>query len=136
MQPTRTTCADNLDQTLENKVCLAVSKVFQVDRDALSPETEFIDLGLDSIRTVDLIAALEKELLIQIGQFDLVGVETVGALVQWVKNKFTGRPAKEMSFGTPLPPRTWKCSCGERAEQGKSCRCGNGPIRTTGKRLP
>lgn len=43
-------------------------------------------LGLDSLDTVELIMALEKEFNIGISEEDFEGVETVGQLIELVEN--------------------------------------------------
>jgi len=60
----------------------------QVTRDSLLRE----DLGLDSLRTVDLVIELEDEFHISIETDDLDGVRTVGDLVLLIEKK-SGAPS-------------------------------------------
>ncbi|HHT63983.1 MAG TPA: acyl carrier protein [Clostridia bacterium] len=57
------------------------------DEDQITLETSFKDLDADSLDVVELIMALEEEFDIEIPDEDAEKLTTVGAVVEYVKDK-------------------------------------------------
>ena len=55
------------------------------DPESVRPSTQFIDLGIDSLDTVEMIMQLEEELGVEL-EFD-EKVTTVGELVNFIEKK-------------------------------------------------
>ena len=71
------------------KVKMILSNQFDVEEDAITPETNIADdLGADSLDIVELSMALEEEFDIgEMSEEDLAGIKTVGDLVRYLQGK-------------------------------------------------
>ena len=59
-----------------------------VDEKLVTPEARFTDdLGADSLDTVELVMALEEEYDVDIPSEDLTNLNTVGDVINYLKNK-------------------------------------------------
>ena len=65
-----------------------IAEVLNVDADEITPETTFVDdLGADSLDLFELVMALEDEYNIEIPAEDLTDMTTVGAVMDYLKDK-------------------------------------------------
>lgn len=72
--------------TLEDKVREIVKNELGVDEKFIVPEASFIaDLGADSLGTVELVLAFEKEFHIEIPEEDAEKLTTVGDALAYLK---------------------------------------------------
>ena len=65
-----------------------IAEVLNVDEEEITMETTFVDdLGADSLDLFELVMALEDEYNIEIPAEDLTDLTTVGAVMDYLKNK-------------------------------------------------
>ena len=71
-----------------DKIKNIISEVLSIDADGITEETTFVDdLGADSLDLFELVMALEDEYNIEIPAEDLTDLTTVGAVMDYLKNK-------------------------------------------------
>ncbi len=76
-----------VEDILERLKNIVVEKL-GVDEAEIKPEASFVDdLGADSLDIVELIMAIEEEFDIEIPDEDAEKLTTVGAAVEYIKNK-------------------------------------------------
>jgi acyl carrier protein len=78
--------------SIEERVKKVIIDQLNVTPEKISPEVRFVDdLGADSLDQVELIMALEEEFKSElkgdIPESDAEGLQTVGAVVDYVKSK-------------------------------------------------
>ncbi|MFM2092122.1 MAG: hypothetical protein RLZZ127_2611 [Planctomycetota bacterium] len=77
------------EDAIRARVDRAIAAEFEVDAASLTPATRLVeDLGLDSLDSVDLIAALEREFRIKCPEADARALRTLGDI-----HAFVGRLA-------------------------------------------
>ena len=65
-----------------------ISEQLNLDTSDLSPETSFKDdLGADSLDLFELVMALEEEYNMEIPTEDLADIETIGDVMDYLRNK-------------------------------------------------
>lgn len=70
---------------VEKRVVQVVRQVLGVDEDMIEPDSHFVfDLGAESTQSVELVAAFETEFNIEMDEDAALGVETVGAAVDFI----------------------------------------------------
>jgi acyl carrier protein len=63
-----------------------VARTLKVDRARISDDARFVeDLGADSIRSVELVAAFEEEFDIEMDDEAVLGVKTVGKAINFIE---------------------------------------------------
>jgi len=73
--------------TVEERIKQVVSSVLNVPEDEIKPEANFaVDLGAESIQSVELVAAFEEEFDIEMDEDEALQVQTVGAAVEFISN--------------------------------------------------
>ena len=73
---------------LEDKVKEIIVEQLGVNADQVTPGASFIeDLGADSLDTVELVMAFEEEFGAEIPDEDAEKLTTVGAVIQYLKDK-------------------------------------------------
>jgi acyl carrier protein len=73
---------------LEDKVKEIIVEQLGVNAEQVTPEASFInDLGADSLDTVELVMAFEEEFGAEIPDEDAEKLTTVGAVVNYLKEK-------------------------------------------------
>jgi acyl carrier protein len=73
---------------LEEKVKDIIAEELGVERDKLTDEASFMeDLGADSLDTVELVMAFEKEFDLDIPDEDAEKLRTVGAALKYLHEK-------------------------------------------------
>ncbi|MFC1498298.1 acyl carrier protein [Verrucomicrobiota bacterium] len=76
---------------LEDKVKEIIVEQLDVNAEQVTPEASFIeDLGADSLDTVELVMAFEEEFSAEIPDEDAEKLTTVGAVIEYLKNKGFG----------------------------------------------
>jgi acyl carrier protein len=71
--------------TVEERVKAVTARVLGVDADAIEPQNHFgLDLGAESIQSVELVAMFEEEFGIEMDEDAALAVETVGAAVEFI----------------------------------------------------
>ena len=71
-----------------------IGEVCDVDQAKVRPEGKLMGYGLDSVRVVDLLLALEETLGVSVSEHDpeLGGVQTVGQLADLVERRLGNAP--------------------------------------------
>ena len=68
------------------KVKMILSNQFDVEEDAITPETKIADdLGADSLDVVDMLMSLEDEFDVEIPDEEIERIRTVGELVTYIE---------------------------------------------------
>jgi acyl carrier protein len=76
------------DSNMEDKVKDIIVEELGVEREKLTPEASFMeDLGADSLDTVELVMAFEKEFDIDIPDEDAEKMRTVGDAMKYLHDK-------------------------------------------------
>ena len=76
---------------LEDKVKEIIVEQLGVNAEQVTPEASFIeDLGADSLDTVELVMAFEEEFGAEIPDEDAEKLNTVGAVIKYLKEKGYG----------------------------------------------
>ena len=74
-----------MNEAAVNRIYQLLSDQFRVEPTSLTMSTRFIeDLSANSLDVVELLALIEGEYQITIGDGDLAGIKTVGDLVRLV----------------------------------------------------
>ena len=70
------------------KIKEIIAEQLSADADTITVETSFKeDLGADSLDLFELVMSLEEEYNIEIPSEDLESITTVGAVIDYLKNK-------------------------------------------------
>lgn len=76
------------DKGLEQHVLAFIAKKVNVDLATLKKEQYFRgDLGLSSLRSMQLVCDVEDEFKIEINELDIVKLQTVGQLIDYIAKK-------------------------------------------------
>lgn len=75
------------DGDVEEKVKKMIAENLSVDEDKIKPETSFVDLGADSLDTVELLMAMEEEFGVEIPEEEAQKLTTVQAVIDYAKAK-------------------------------------------------
>ena len=71
--------------TVEDRVKEVTAQVLSVDIDDVALDREFtVDLGADSIQSVELVAMYEEEFGIEMDEDEALSVHSVGAAVEYI----------------------------------------------------
>jgi acyl carrier protein len=77
---------------LESKVRKIIADRLQVDEASVTPAASYVeDLGADSLDLVELVMAFEEEFKLEIPDQDAETMKTVGASIDYLKNKLNGK---------------------------------------------
>ena len=76
-----------------------IADVCAVDQATIQPHSRLLAFGLDSVRLLDLLLAIEEQFGLQLGESDpeLVTVETVSDLVALIERRRAGAQADPRS---------------------------------------
>ncbi len=76
---------------LEDRVREIIADQLGVEQEKITPEAKFVDdLGADSLDVVELIMAFEEEFGIEIPDEDAEKIQTVGDVINYLKEKVGG----------------------------------------------
>ena len=77
-----------MNEMVLEKVKMILSNQFDVEEDAITPETNIADdLGADSLDVVDMLMSLEDEFDVEIPDEMLPKIKTVGDIMQFLAEK-------------------------------------------------
>ena len=77
-----------MTKPVEERVKEIICEQLGVEADEVTPAAKFIeDLGADSLDTVELVMAFEEEFNLEIPDEDAEKIATVGAAIQYIKDK-------------------------------------------------
>ncbi len=72
---------------MKEKVLELIADQFGVDQSELEEETSFVnDLNADSIQLMELIMSLEEEFNVEIDEEDILSIETIGDVVDYIES--------------------------------------------------
>lgn len=72
---------------MKEKVLELIADQFGVDQSELEEETSFVnDLNADSIQLMELIMSLEEEINVEIDEEDILSIETIGDVVDYIES--------------------------------------------------
>lgn len=75
-------------EDIEGRVRRVVSRQLRIDESKLSPEARFVqDLGADSLKSLELIAAFEEEFDLDMDMDEAVKIQTVGEAIEFIKKE-------------------------------------------------
>jgi acyl carrier protein len=71
--------------TIEEKVINIISNKLGLPKEEVTPDASFtMDLGADSLDTVELIMDFEKEFDLKISDEDAMGIKSVGDAIEYI----------------------------------------------------
>ena len=72
-------------EDVAKRVAQVVIDVLKVEADEVKPEANFVfDLGADSMASISLVAAFEKEFALEMDEEESLEVQTVGGAVDYI----------------------------------------------------
>lgn len=78
---------EDLPQNLEQDIIQTIANVTGRNIEEFNPEASFYDdLGIDSIKAIEIVVALERQYKIRIRDEQVPRISTVGQAVEVVKN--------------------------------------------------
>lgn len=78
---------NNIPQNLEEELKQIIAYVIEIEPEKVTPDARFIqDLGMDSIKTVELVVAIEQKFKISIRDEELPRIATLRQAVELAKN--------------------------------------------------
>ena len=70
---------------IEERVVKVVCEILGIEKEMIDPDSNFIfDLGAESTQSIQLVAAFEEEFGIEMDNEAALGVQTVGAAVDFI----------------------------------------------------
>ncbi|WP_456400982.1 acyl carrier protein [Persephonella sp.] len=73
---------------MEERIKEIIADQLGIDVDQIKPESKFVDdLGADSLDVVELIMAFEEEFDVEIPDEDAEKIQTVGDVINYIKEK-------------------------------------------------
>ena len=88
------------DTDVAQRVKAIIEEQLMVDGEEITEEASFVDdLGADSLDTVEMIMEIEDEFGIEIPDEDAEKMSTVGAAIEYVKQKMASDGKHEPSQG-------------------------------------
>lgn len=74
--------------SLQARLVQLAAARFKRDPSTLDPEADFFEqLGIDSFKAMELLSALENEFNVEIPDYELQGVTTLGALAALIRRR-------------------------------------------------
>ena len=71
--------------TVEERIKAVTARVLGIDVASIKPEHNFaVDLGAESVQSVELVATFEEEFDIEMDEDDALSVETVGGATEFI----------------------------------------------------
>jgi acyl carrier protein len=68
-----------------------ITRKTRVDASRIQPASRLIDFGLDSVKTMELVVELEQAFDLSIPDEDLLDMETIGAIADYVERRLAAR---------------------------------------------
>ena len=73
------------DAAVQDRVRKVVAELLKVPEEKVAPSAHFVrDLGMESVQSIELIAAFEEEFDIEIEQDDVASIFTVEGASAWI----------------------------------------------------
>ncbi|NLW43196.1 MAG: acyl carrier protein [Tissierellia bacterium] len=72
---------------MKNKILELISDQFNVNVEGIDEDTSFTDdLNADSIQLMELVMTIEEEFEIEISEDDILSIETIGDVVDYIES--------------------------------------------------
>ena len=72
---------------MKDKILEIISEQFNVNINEIGEDTSFADdLNADSIQLMELVMTIEEEFEIEISEDDILSIETIGDVVDYIEN--------------------------------------------------
>jgi acyl carrier protein len=72
---------------MKNKILELISDQFNVNIEDIDEDTSFTDdLNADSIQLMELVMTIEEEFEIEISEDDILSIETIGDVVDYIES--------------------------------------------------
>ena len=72
---------------MKDKILEIISEQFNVNVNEIGEDTSFADdLNADSIQLMELVMTIEEEFEIEISEDDILSIETIGDVVDYIEN--------------------------------------------------
>ena len=72
---------------MKNKVIDIIAETLEIDKGDITMKTNLIkDLDIESLDLVDLVAAFEDEVGVEIADKDIKDIQTVGDIVEYIED--------------------------------------------------
>ncbi len=90
---------------VSNKIIQALADYLKRDAASIKPTHHLRDdLGLDSMAVIEMLYRIEEVFNLQIPDQDLMGLTTVGHVIDYVQGRVAPAPAKVAAKGAAKPP--------------------------------
>ncbi|MCS6325932.1 MAG: hypothetical protein H8K06_02395 [Nitrospira sp.] len=90
---------------VSGKIIQALADYLKRDAASIKPAHHLReDLGLDSMAVIEMLYRIEEAFNLQIPDQDLVGLTTVGHVIDYVQGRVAPTPAKSAAKGTTKTP--------------------------------
>ncbi|MBS0172158.1 MAG: hypothetical protein JSR62_17570 [Nitrospira sp.] len=90
---------------VSDKIIQALADYLKRDAASIKPTHHLRDdLGLDSMAVIEMLYRIEEVFNLQIPDQDLVGLTTVGHVIDYVQGRVASAPAKTATKGAVKPP--------------------------------
>lgn len=71
---------------IEEEIKKIVSEITEIELDKITPEADFFtDLGVDSLKAIEIVAALEKKYRVVIPEKDIPKIRTIKQILEYTK---------------------------------------------------
>lgn len=76
---------------LEQEIIKIIARERGIDRRYIRPDSNFPDLGIDSLQTLEILAALEKRYSIEISEEELKNAVNIREVARLIDDKLTNK---------------------------------------------
>jgi len=71
--------------SVEERVKAVTARVLKIDANDIKPAHSFtVDLGAESVQSIELVASFEEEFGIEMDEDEAMGIQTVDAAIQYI----------------------------------------------------
>lgn len=75
-----------MPNNIEEEIKKIVSEITEVPIDKIAPDTDFFtDLGVDSLKAIEIVAALEKKYRVVVPEKDIPKIRTINQILEYTK---------------------------------------------------
>ena len=76
-----------MTNNFEEEVRKMISEITEVPAEKLTPDADFFkDLGIDSLKAIEIVAAFEKKYRTIIPEKDIPNIRNLGQIIEYTKN--------------------------------------------------
>jgi acyl carrier protein len=73
--------------SMEKDILKLVSEVIEIPEADIKPEADFAnDLGVDSMKAIEIVAAVEKKYKVLVPEKDIPGIRTLNGVIEMIKS--------------------------------------------------